>query len=207
MRMKMLRNNCTILLAALALLLLPWASAGKSQAYFTTYVSAGGGMAVEVKNPETELEEEYEGKKKIRVGNTGEVPCYVRVKAFAGELIKLTYQQGADEGEELAGEWVEGQDGFWYFTGIVGPAERTKLLEISIDAEALKALLQKTEGITGDSLPEGTEAVDARTEELLQSFNVIVIQECTRVRYDDEGKPLPYTECWEDGKQSGGEEA
>ena len=162
---------------------------------------------VEVKNPETELEEEYEGKKKIRVGNTGEVPCYVRVKAFAGELIKLTYQQGADEGEELAGEWVEGQDGFWYFTGIVGPAERTKLLEISIDAEALKALLQKTEGITGDSLPEGTEAVDARTEELLQSFNVIVIQECTRVRYDDEGKPLPYTECWEDGKQSGGEEA
>ena len=60
-------------------------------------------------------------------------------------------------------------------------------MEISIDAEALKALLQKTEGITGDSLPEGTEAVDARTEELLQSFNVIVIQECTRVRYDENG--------------------
>ena len=68
MRMKMLRNNCTILLAALALLLLPWASAGKSLAYFTTYVSAGGGMAVEVKNPETELEEEYEGNKSWEYG-------------------------------------------------------------------------------------------------------------------------------------------
>ena len=44
MRMKMLRNNCTILLAALALLLLPWASAGKSLAYFTTWEYGRGAL-------------------------------------------------------------------------------------------------------------------------------------------------------------------
>ena len=90
-------------LGMLALMLLAGASLEESQSYFTAYVEAEGRKSVEL-GTRTEIREEYEeGEKIVRIKNTGKTGCFVRVKAFAGSLVGLSYS-----GES----WEEGEGGW-----------------------------------------------------------------------------------------------
>lgn len=96
-----------------------------SLAYFTTYASAKGGYELAA-GPETEIHEEIDGlKKHIRIENTGEGDCFVRVKAFAGSVTDIMYSAGG-------GDWQEGEDGYWYYNAILAPGEITGELTASI---------------------------------------------------------------------------
>ena len=85
-------------------------------AYFTTYASASGGAVLELGHT-TEIEEGFENwTKDIRILNTGDVDCYVRVKVLAGSQFTLN----------IAGTgWSQGQDGYWYYADPIAPDERT----------------------------------------------------------------------------------
>ncbi len=147
----------TALLAGIAALLVAGATATASLAYFTTFAEAEGAREVGLQ-PGTELREDVNGlEKTIKIENTGEVDCYVRVKALAGDGTTLTYT--GDSWTKKANE-----DGYWYYDAVLPVGETTAALTISIKA------------------PDGGE-LD------ISSFNVVVVQECTPVLYDDEGKP------------------
>jgi hypothetical protein len=156
----------SLFFAALGLLLL--ASADTSLSYFTTYVSASGGRNVTL-GESTYLEEDVkpEGgtlRKEVQVLNTGETDCYIRVKVFAGSQVNQTEKQPAIS--ITGGGWEQdGEDGFWYYGEAVSAGGSTQVLTVEI-----------------------TPPTEEDREFLgIESFDVIVIQECTRVRYDEDG--------------------
>lgn len=131
-----------------------------SMAYFTTYVSSGGGGAVSLGTSTAIHEEVTDMTKHVQIENTSENDCFVRVKVFTGTTVSY-----APEGDG----WTEGEDGYWYYGSILegrradaetGPM--TSVLDVKIE------------------VPEGFEEDD---------FNVVVIQECVPVFYDDNGEP------------------
>lgn len=160
------KNSRTVILAAAALILLTGSAAGRVLAYFTTYTTAAGGKTLDLNFTTTIPNEEVEnGKKNITIENTGNYDCYVRVKVFAGSQCILT------KGTDSSGNWTDEQsDGYYYWKNIL-PAKGTERsltgsLIINIDAK----------NITSDS------------------FNVIVVQECIPVPYDQNGNAIPYDE-------------
>ena len=150
----------TICLTAAALILVTAVTIGSAMAYFTTYVTAKGGYVVELGFTKTEIEEEVEyGEKIIALTNTGDFDCYVRMKALTGDAYKDSLVYSEPEN---AGRWTPGADGFYYYSDIVAPSETTSELVVRF------------------SFPAGNEPID---------FNVIIIQECTPVLYDESGNP------------------
>lgn len=77
-------------------------------------------------------------KKAVRIENTGDIPCYVRVYlAFSDEEVtgisKLssdgkTYYGMADYVKNLPSGWVHGSDGYFYYTKALKPGEKTEYL-------------------------------------------------------------------------------
>lgn len=63
------------------------------------------------------------------------------------------------------GDWTDGGDGFWYYTPILAPGETSSELLASFEYP----------------VNEG--------EEQTEEFNIVVIQECTPIVYDDDGNP------------------
>ncbi len=150
----------SICLAAAALILTAGVAVGGVMAYFTTYVTAKGGYTVELGFTKTEIEEEVEyGKKVITLSNTGDYDCYVRLKALTGDAYKDSLVYSEPED---AGNWTPGADGYYYYNSIVPPLETTSQLVVRF------------------AFPQDKEPTD---------FNVIIIQECTPVLYDEYGAP------------------
>lgn len=146
----------TLVLAGAALFLTAGVSAGKAMAYFTTYTSASGGAVLHLGFTTTVPGEEVsDWTKRVSIQNTGDMECYVRARAFAGEVYEaaMTY---TDE----SGKWTRGEDGYYYYSDILAPGEASEELLIMIDH------LNREE-----------------------DFNVIVVQECTPVLYDEDGQP------------------
>lgn len=161
--------------AGLALWTVHGVGAEPSTAYFTTYASAKGGYELQA-GTETEIEEEIEElTKHIRIVNTGEGDCLVRVKVLAGNLTPVTYLDNS-------GKWSLGGDGYWYYQDVLPPGETTGELAATIE------------------VPEGMEG-------MMDSFDVVVIQECVPVFYREDG--TPYGD-WErkmaDGKEAAAED-
>ena len=159
----------------LALWMVHGMGAEPSTAYFTTYASAKGGYELQA-GTETEIEEEItELTKHIRIVNTGEGDCLVRVKVLAGNLTPVTYLDNS-------GKWSLGGDGYWYYQDVLPPGETTGELAATIE------------------VPEGMEG-------MMDSFDVVVIQECVPVFYREDG--TPYGD-WErkmaDGKEAAAED-
>lgn len=154
--MKRRLGKKTVFLTAAALTMTLGLSVGTAMAYFTTYTEAAGGVELELGFTETIPHEEVtDWTKHIRIENTGNYDCYVRVKVFAGEKFQdsLTYSDDS-------GKWTKGADEYYYYSDIVPAGGMTEELRVMIDH------------------------MDAE-----QSFNVIVVQECTLVQYDDNGSP------------------
>ncbi len=150
----------TICLIAGALILTGSMVVGTAWAYFTTYVTAKGGYVVELGFTKTEIEEAVEyGKKVVTLINTGDYDCYVRMKALTGNAYKDSLQYLEPDSAE---NWIPGSDGFYYYKGILKPEQETSELVVKF------------------SFPNGKEPAD---------FNVIIIQECTPVLFDESGNP------------------
>lgn len=150
----------TICLAAAAVALTGTLAVGSAYAYFTTYSEAKGNVVFQMGETRTEPHEKVkEGKKIVSIKNTGEYDCYIRVKAYAGNNYNLSYADGG------SGKWYDGGDGYWYYKDILEAGSTSETVLVNIPKELL-------EDITDE-----------------KDLNVIVIQECTPVQYDDNGEP------------------
>lgn len=127
-----------------------------SMAYFTTYVSAGGGQIVSLGAQTTIHEELDDMTKHIVIRNTSETnDCFVRVRVFSGSDLAIDYTDEEDN-------WRQGADDYWYYTPVLPANGITSALNAKIEVP---------------------------TEYDRDNFNVVVIQECTPVIYDEEGNP------------------
>lgn len=165
--------------SALALGILSISAIPAAYAYFTTYCEAEGGGPIMLEE-KTEITESFsEWTKTVSIkSDEGSAPVFVRARAFAGQDIKLTYK--FDEGQ-----WIEGNDGFYYYSSVLQPGDATSNLLVHIG-----------------NIPEGKEDDP--------DFNVVVVYECTPVQYDDEGNLMdPQKADWsvklDTGFEEGGE--
>lgn len=143
-----------------ALILTLSVAVGSALAYFTAYVTASGSGTVSLGVPDTDLQEEVVDQAKwVTIKNIGSYDCYVRVRAFSGAETSLKYEDQKD-GTQSGGTWSMGEDGYWYYNAILPAGETTGTLKIGI------------------TLPEAAD-----------SANVIVVQECTPVLYQEDGTP------------------
>ena len=120
----------TLGMAAAALALTAAVSAGSALAYFTTYTQAAGGAALQLGFAQTIPQEEVDNwTKHVKVQNTGDYDCFVRVRAFAGTRYqdKLIYS---------GDNWTLADDGYYYYSQIVEAGASTEdVLDIRIPYE------------------------------------------------------------------------
>lgn len=122
----MRREKKILGLTAAAFLLAAGACAEPALAYFTTHVSASGGHELRLNFTTTVPKEKVENWEKIlSVENTGTQDCWVRVRAFAGEGIGLTWT--AD------GNWTDGGDGYWYCRTPLAPGGTAEGISVKIE--------------------------------------------------------------------------
>lgn len=109
----------------LALAMVMTAGVGKAWAYFTTYASAAGSIAISM-GDETEIEEEFSNwEKRVTITNKPDSePVYIRAKAFGGGGYSLVY---GGEGWELK------EEGYYYYDKIVQGGESTSVLSVKIE--------------------------------------------------------------------------
>lgn len=132
-----------------------------ASAYFTTYVSAGGSQVVNM-GAQTEIHEDVSRMTKhVSVTNVSQLnDCYVRVKVFYAGDFEISYTDTSEAGNL----WTYSEeDGYWYYGPILEKGASTEIFDIGIG-----------------NLPEDFDK---------DSFNIVVIQECTPVIYDDAGNP------------------
>lgn len=157
-------KKSSVILAALAMVLVLGAGAGSAWAYFTTYVEAEGGCVVNLGDT-TRIQEDvtYLHKAVTITSETTSQPVWIRVKAY--------YAEGDLTIESSTGKWSKGEndDGWWYYADIVKAGETTDVLDVTI------------------SVPK--ESINEKIP--VEDFDVVVIYESTPVEYDDAGKPVP----------------
>ena len=131
-----------------------------ASAYFTTYVSAGGSQTVHLGSQTTIHEELSRMTKHVSIKNTSQISdCFVRVKVFAGKDVDVVCKDKSESGKL----WTYSrQDDYWYYSPILPAGESTEILDVEVSPQ---------------------EELDR------DSFNVVVIQECTPVIYDEAGNP------------------
>lgn len=90
---------------------------------------------------------------------------HVRIENTGGIdcYVRIKVFAGSTVGLTCTGDgWSQGTDGYWYYKDIVVPGASASTMVVSI---------------TGP------------TDEDIETFNVVVVQECTPVLYDEDGKP------------------
>lgn len=125
--MKKSLNKKTLGLAGAALFLTAGLSVGSAMAYFTTYTQVSGGVPLNLGNTSTTPDETVEDwTKHVTIENTGDIDCFVRVRAFAGSQ----YQDSLVYSGE---NWSLAADGYYYYSEILSPGETSGELLIAID--------------------------------------------------------------------------
>lgn len=160
--MKIIFNKKNICLTVMAVLLVMAVSVQSALAYFTTYTVAEGKEKLTLGFTETIVEEtiDVNGNKTVVIKNTGSADCYVRVRAIAG----LQYQDKISDTEpEGVDNWTAKTGDFYEYKAVLKAGESTTALNINVSIPGL--------------------ALGADTPD----FNVIVIQECAPVLYDENG--------------------
>lgn len=170
-----------MILAAAALILLAGSAADRAMAYFTTYVSSEGGKVLELGFPTTEVDEEVSAREK-RITIKNTGDYDCYVRVKAFAGDQYTLTV---EGLSNPG-WQE-KDGYYCWTEILPAGEST-------NSEALVIKIAGKE-----------------TDIPADSFNVIVVQECTPVPYDDDGNAITWDKVnWNrkaDTGNAGGEDS
>ena len=125
--MKKSLNKKTLGLAGAALFLTAGLSVGSAMAYFTTYTQVSGGVSLSLGTTSTIPEETVEDwTKHVTIENTGDIDCFIRVRAFAGSQ----YQDSLVYSGE---NWSLAADGYYYYSEILSPGETSGELLIAID--------------------------------------------------------------------------
>ena len=125
--MKKSLNKKTLGLAGAALFLTAGLSVGSAMAYFTTYTQVSGGAALSLGTTSTIPEETVENwTKHVTIENTGDIDCFVRVRAFAGSQYQEHLVYSGDN-------WNLEADGYYYYSQVLSPGESSGELLISID--------------------------------------------------------------------------
>lgn len=154
------RNKKVLAMSAAALGMTAALTIESSLAYFTTYVSAGGSLTVNL-GAETTIHEDVSNMTKhISIRNISQTnDCFVRVKVFYGGELAVDFNDESDN-------WYLGEDDYWYYRPILpaSPDPDNPSMTTILDAKII--------------VPEGFD---------MDSFNVVVIQECTPVVYDESG--------------------
>lgn len=157
--MKRKLSKKTIGLTAAALMLTASVGAGSAMAYFTTYAEAKGGVVLDLGFTGTEIEEKVVDGKK-QLQLENTGEYDCYVRLKA--LTGDAYKDNIMYAEpDGAGKWTPGADGYYYYSDIVAPGGLTSQLDVSF------------------AFP---------TEEPAD-FNIIIVQECTPVLYDEDGNP------------------
>ena len=155
----------SLLVFTLAAALVAGVSIHAALAYFTTYCMAEGGLPIEygTRTVITEEPQVVEGKKVVSIKNSADSKeaIYVRVRAFAGEEFQPLHYSG--EG------WTDGNDGFWYYDGILEPGQDTDAHKLTIQVDGL---------LTTDGYAAG------------DKIEVPVIYESMPVQYDENWNQL-----------------
>ena len=153
--MKNKKNLRTAILAAAALTMTAGAGAGGAMAYFTAYATAQGSVRMDMGFTEIEPMDRVDSAgKHAGVENIGAYDCFARMKVISD--IPVDYHPG--EG------WRDGNDGFWYYDGVLKAGASTSELLITYE------------------LPKGEKA---------DPLNIIILPECTPVLYEEDGTPVP----------------
>ncbi len=117
------RNRAVAGLVLAAVLAVSAFSVNQTLAYFTTYATAKGSVPIKF-GPSTKIIERYKDwKKTVEIENTGEVPCYIRVKVIAGSLFTISVS---------GNNWTMGDDGYWYYGEVVPVGGTTDSIEAYI---------------------------------------------------------------------------
>jgi hypothetical protein len=154
------RNKQIISLAVCALALAAGLSVKPAMAYFTSYQTAGGVVEISITDPKADVSEEFSRwTKHITIKNIGDADCFIRVAAIAPDGYKLTMGSSDD--------WYEA-DGYYYYREKVAPDESTSVLDIEIS---------------------GYKKLEDPDSNLPSEFNVIILQESTKVLYDKNNEP------------------
>jgi predicted ribosomally synthesized peptide with SipW-like signal peptide len=115
----------TLLMSALAVVLAAGMTIAPAMAYFTDHTEANGSVTVEL-GTQTTIDEEIDGMNKIvTIHNDGPESVYVRVNAYAGSDLDLTF----------SGEGWSARDGegWSYYSGIIEAGQDSGPLTIAID--------------------------------------------------------------------------
>ena len=146
-------------------------------AYFTTYVSAGGSQIVNLGSQTTIHEDVSAMTKHIQIANESAIhDCFVRVKIFYGGDLEIGYPDSPDV--PANSDWylddTADEKGFRYvYYRPVLPASR-----VPGDYEHPENISLTSPLDVKINVPEGFDK---------DNFNVVVIQECTPVVYDEDG--------------------
>lgn len=159
-----------IILPALAAVLVIGLTVGTALAYFTAHEEAKGSAPVQLGSTTT-ITEEVDGlEKELTISNDGPESCWVRAKAFSA--YPLAYS-GTDWNRDASAPEGTTSDVYYYYANVVDAEKAASPLTIKIN--------------------EGKYPEDA------EDFNVIVVYESIRVKYDAEGKPIvPTAADWEE---------
>lgn len=155
------RYKRVLAMSAAALGLLTALTVEGTLAYFTASVSAEGSQVVNLGAETTITEEPGEMSKDIIITNAStENDCYVRVRAFAPDFITITYV-------DKEGNWSDRNDDYYYYDPILPASKEGKPSTTTV----LSVKFEIPDGLENDR----------------ESFNLVVIQECTPVRYREDG--------------------
>lgn len=147
-----------------------------ASAYFTTYVSAGGSQVVNM-GAQTEIHEEIINMvKQVTVTNVSDNDCFVRVKVFYSGSVPVKCEDVSGASLWTQTEKKLGSE-TWEYGKVV------KKYEKDVDPESERA---KESTAAGLNVEIGPVPADFDRD----SFNVVVVQECTPITYDEEGKPV-----------------
>ncbi len=154
-----------LLIAAAALLMIGAAAVSPAMAYFTDTHTASGLVTLSLGDSNVKPDESFDGMNKlITVTNTGDYAVFVRVKAIYGSNCTVTLDAASSSG------WSDGGDGYYYYASPL--AGKTKDASVGESSSQLKLIVAAKEDTTADS------------------FNVIILEEATRVRYDSNGNAI-----------------
>ncbi len=131
-------------------------TAGTVWAFFTNYVTVDGKANVTLTELSSNIKQETNGNKRsISINNTGEIPCFVRVKVIAVPNDTINIQ--------TANGWSYNEDGYWYYENFINGAESTNNLEIEVTNKNTKAMV----------ISETTEAWHDNSENAYADWNKV----------------------------------
>ena len=104
---------------------------GSVYAYITSQIEAKGQIKINLSNANIQITKNQmqDNKLNVELQNCGEAEQFVRVKIIAPEFTSLTSNSTY---------WNYNNDGYWYYSNMLKPGEKSSVLQIEIDIEEAK---------------------------------------------------------------------